>query len=355
MQNFKKYQQLTISGQHYATPGLQTLISDKLAQKKLPDWEITLYSFLREWLNDEDFVTIHTSGSTGTPKPIRAGKDAMLQSAFQTLEFFKLGEGQSALLCLPCNYIAGKMMVVRALAGGLNLIPVPVTGHPLETINAPVDFAAMTPLQMSNELNAQPSGLQWLRKVILGGAPVSRELQQKLNNYNFKAWETYGMTETLSHIALKPLNGAEATRWFTPLPGVILSADHRGCLTIEAKGVTPGPVITNDLVELRADGRFRIKGRIDHVINSGGVKICPEEVEQQIARLLPHPFAIVPAKHHTLGQQPVLITEQPVANPKELIAQMKNLLPPYHAPRKIVVINPLPRTQSGKIKRTLLP
>ncbi len=354
MQNFKRYQQLTISGKRYAAPGLQALISDKLAQKRLPDWEVSLFSFLGEWLNDEDFITIHTSGSTGTPKPVQAGKDAMLQSAFNTLGFFNLKEGGLALLCLSCNYIAGKMMVVRALAGGLNLVPVPVTGHPLEKVNAPVDFAAMTPLQMSNELGVQPSRLHWLRKVILGGAPVSGELQQALNYQNFAAWETYGMTETLSHIALKSLNGAEASRWFTPLPGVTLSADARECLIIDAKGVTSGPITTNDLVELGADGRFRIKGRIDHVINSGGIKICPEEVEEQIAGILSQPFAIVPAKHDTLGQQPVLITEQPVVNPKELIEQMKNLLPPYHAPRKIMVLNPLPRTPTGKIIRTQL-
>jgi O-succinylbenzoic acid--CoA ligase len=312
---FKKFQQLTLNGSTYSGPELKTLSTNKLTQKELKSWERSLFHFLEEWLNDEDFVEINTSGSTGTPKTIRANKGAMLTSAFNTLGFFELKPGQSALLCLSCDYIAGKMMVVRALAGGLNLITVPVSGHPLETLKEPIDFAAMTPFQMSNELAKSAPGQQWLRKVILGGAPAGRDLIQKIQNEEFMVWETYGMTETLSHIALKRLNGPDASSWFTPLKNVALTTDDRGCLIVEAPGITACPLTTNDLIDLDANGRFRVKGRIDNIINTGGIKVSPEEVEEQIAHLMPGPYAVVAAHHETLGQQLVLITEQPLENP----------------------------------------
>jgi O-succinylbenzoic acid--CoA ligase len=351
--DFKKYSSLTISGIPYTAGRLLTLCNQKLQQTGLHPWEKSFYHFLSEWLNDASFVTVKTSGSTGPPKTIKVSKSAMLQSAFNTLSFFNLKKGQTALLCLPCDYIAGKMMVVRAFAGNLNLIVLPVSGTPLSALQESVDFAALIPLQLSNELRENPEKMQLLRTVILGGSATDEELTRQLQYQPFEAWETYGMTETLSHIALRPFKGPKKEKYFTPLPNVTVHQDNRGCLTIEAPGITEDTIVTNDLAEITTDGKFRILGRIDNIINSGGIKISPEELEARITKLISCPFFISSLPHPHLGQELVLVTEKPPQNENHLLDEIRKIVPPHHAPRKIIVRNPLPRTRNGKIKRIL--
>lgn len=314
-----------------------------------PQWEKDLFLFIESWLESSEFIPVPTSGSTGTPKWIQVSKKKMLRSAFNTIAFFNLYPGQTALLCLSCNYIAGKMMVVRALAGDLHLLTVPVSGRPLQTIDRPVDFAAMTPLQLSNE--HQASNIFFPKTIILGGSPVSRQLSNALQDCPSSIWETYGMTETLSHIALRPVNGQNASDFFQPMKGIRLSLDNRACLVIEAVGITNRPVVTNDLAELHENGRFRIKGRIDNIINTGGIKVVPEEVENSIAPYMPAPFYISSVSHPVLGQELVIITEKEIPEKDEFLKKLKKILPPYHAPRQIIVKTPLPRTETGKIIR----
>jgi O-succinylbenzoic acid--CoA ligase len=282
---------------------------------------------------------------------MRVSKAAMLNSAFKTLDFFNLVPGNSALLCLSCNYIAGKMMVVRAFAGNLNLIPVPVTSHPLIKLEQSIDFAALTPMQINNEINSPKKKTGLLNKVILGGSPVSMELSKKLQQQNFQAWETYGMTETLSHIALRRVNGAEASALFRPLKNVSLAKDKRGCLVINAPEISGSPIISNDLADIHTNGEFRIKGRIDNIINTGGVKVSPEEVEAKIAHLIDSPFLISSLPHSVLGNEMVLVVEDAPHNEIELWADIKKILPTYLTPKRIITKNPLPRTSTGKIKR----
>jgi O-succinylbenzoic acid--CoA ligase len=277
----------------------------------------------------------------------------------------------SVLLCLPAKFISGRMMVVRALAGGLNLVPVPVTGRPLQYLSGPVDFAAMTPLQMMNELSAEPSYLHLLRTVILGGSAVSNELARKLKNRPFRVWETYGMTETLSHIALKPVSGNDATpdypvqvppinrdklydlnnNFFMPLKNVRVFTDERNCLVVDAVGITTQPVVTNDIAEINENGTFRIKGRIDNIINTGGIKVLPEEIEQRLAGLIPEPFYISSRPHPSLGNEVVLVVPRKPDNVEALLQHLKTILPPYQAPKDVVVKQPFRMTESGKIKR----
>ncbi|MGM0377019.1 MAG: AMP-binding protein, partial [Bacteroidota bacterium] len=316
-----------------------------------PQWEKDLFRFIEEWLEPSEYIRIPTSGSTGTPKMMRVSKRAMLRSAFNTIAFFKLHPGHSALLCLSCKFIAGKMMVVRALAGGLHLITAPVSGHPLQNSGKPVDFAAMTPLQMSNELQ-QPNNF-FPSIVILGGSPVSRQLSKDLQDCPSRIWETYGMTETLSHVALRPVNGPDASGFFQPLKEVRLSLDERHCLVIEAEGITTRPVVTNDMAELHENGRFRIKGRIDNIINTGGIKVVPEEIEKTIAPYMPAPFFVSSVSHPVLGQELVIITEKEIPEEEKFLEKLKKILPSYHAPRRILVKTPLPRTETGKIIRRL--
>lgn len=350
---YKNYTSLTISGIPYTGNEMLHLCNQKLQESSHDNWEPAFYDFISEWLNDNPFVTVKTSGSTGKPKTMQVAKSAMLQSAFNTLNFFSLKPEMSALLCLSCDYIAGKIMVVRAFAGNLNLIPGPVTGTPLSSIQEKVDFAALTPLQMSNELGQHPSKVHLLKTVILGGSSVGEELTKQLQNQPFEAWETYGMTETLSHIALRCINGSDQEQYFTPLPHISVSLDKRGCLTIDAPGITQQEVVTNDIAEVLPNGKFRIKGRIDNIINSGGIKISPEEVENQISDIVRKPFFISSLPHSQLGNELILVIEEQPEDEILLLEKIKKAVPPYHAPRKILVRNPLPRTGTGKIKRRL--
>ncbi len=349
--NASKYNTLTIRGKTFSKNSLLTLCREKVCQKEIDSRDRAFYQFILEWLDEHEYIEVKTSGSTGRPKTIQVSKAAMLQSAFNTLKFFNLKPGHSALLCLPCDFIAGKMMVIRAFAGKLNLIPVPATGQPLKELNQSVDFAAMTPMQMHNEIISGVNKLNYLRTVILGGSPVSRELDQKLQDVPAEVWETYGMTETLSHIALRRINGSSAESYFTPLENVEVQTSANGCLSVYAPGITKSAIETNDLVDFGPGNKFRIKGRLDNIINSGGIKISPEEVEARISELFPHPFFISSQPHPSLGQEPVLITEQIPENEKALLQTIKKHLPPHHAPRKIIIMNPLPRTDTGKIKR----
>lgn len=375
LHKYRKYGQLTIAGQTYSPDALFHLSVEKLADEKAPAWEKEMFRFISEWLRDEDTILVQTSGSTGPPRKMSVRKDAMLQSAFNTIDFFGLTPGMSVLLCLPANYIAGRMMIVRAFAGGLDLVPVPVTGRPLQHLSRPVDFAAMTPLQMMNELSAETSRLHLLRTVILGGSAVSNELARKLKNRPFRVWETYGMTETLSHIALKPVNGNEKSpdyspinrgrlsdiknklytneknSFFTPLKNVHVFTDERNCLVVDAAGITNQPVVTNDITEIKENGTFRIKGRIDNIINTGGIKVSPEEIEQRLSGLIPEPFYISSRPHPSLGNEIVLVVPRKPDNVDALLQYLRNVLPPYHAPKDVVVKQPFRMTESGKIKR----
>ncbi|PWD98667.1 AMP-binding protein [Marinilabilia rubra] len=346
----KQYNSITISGTYYDSDALQKLCKEKLNNNSVAEWEIAFYSFIEEWLNESPEVEVKTSGSTGIPKKIKVSKSAMLQSALNTIGFFALKPGQKALLCLPCEYIAGKMMVVRAFAGQLNLIPVPVSGSPLSNLNTPVDFAALTPLQMSNELSKDQSRLNLLRTVILGGSPVSPDLKAKLQHEPVNVWETYGMTETLSHIALRPVNGSNAEVFFTPFDGIGITKDQRSCLVINAPFISEDPFVTNDLVEINDKGKFRIKGRYDNIINTGGIKVSPEDVESCISHLIDQPFYISSVPDPVLGQKLVLVMEKTPDDKRTFLEKIKSVLPPHHAPRKIVE-RKLHLTETGKIKR----
>ena len=260
------------------------------------------------------YVEVKTSGSTGVPKRMRVEKCRMMNSARITCDFLGLKAGDSALLCMSTDYIAGKMMVVRAIERGLQLITVEPSGHPLagqKGLAPSIDFAAMVPLQVYNSLQVpeERERLRNIRHLIIGGGAIDEGLQAALKDFPNAVWSTYGMTETLSHIALRRLNGVGATDWYTPFEGVTLSQTEDGCLVIDAPAVHDGKLITNDIAELRADGSFRILGRKDNVICSGGIKIQMEEVERLLRPHLTIPYIITRAKDERLGEMVVLLME----------------------------------------------
>lgn len=309
-----------------------------------------LQQFLTEWHNDSPTLLVHTSGSTGEPKPMWVEKRRMEASAQTTCDFLGLRSGDTALLCLPLDYIAGKMMVVRSLVRNLRLIVVPPSGEPLAEVEEAIDFAAMVPMQVWNALRVpeQRERLMNIRHLIIGGGAIDDHLAAELQTFPNAVWSTYGMTETLSHIALRRLSGLCATDWYTPFEGVRLSLAADGCLMIDAPALHDGLLTTNDMAELTPDGRFKILGRKDNVICSGGLKIQAEEVERLLHPHLSTPYIITKRKDEKFGEVVVLLTEGDTVT-AETICQ--RVLPKYWRPHAYVHVERIPLTPTGKPAR----
>ena len=317
-----------------------------------------LEEFLKEWHNDSPTVLVHTSGSTGKPKPMLVEKRRMESSARITCDFLGLQAGDTALLCMSLDYIAGKMMVVRALTCGLKLIAVNPCGSP--EWEGEVDFAAMVPMQVYNLLQSEDGRkrLKAIKHLIIGGGAIDDALAQELKTFPNAVWSTYGMTETLSHIALRRLSGPEASEWYTPVEGVTLSLNGEGCLVIDAPAVHDGPLVTNDIAELKLSSlhpspftlhQFRIIGRKDNVICSGGIKIQIEEVEKKLRPHLSAPFMISKRADKKFGEQVVLLTESRDMDIVKDVCQ--RVLPKYWQPRSFLHVDHLPMTETGKPAR----
>ena len=355
---------------------------------------MTLEEFLSEWNNGSDRVLVHTSGSTGKPKPMMVEKKRMLNSARITCDFLGLKPGDSALLCMSLDYIAGKMVVVRSIERHLHLISVSPSGHPLKDINlkdangkdvnGEITFAAMVPMQVYNTLQVpeERERLTHIRHLIIGGGAIDASLEKELRSLpgNIAIWSTYGMTETLSHIALRRINGDEASEWYQPFDSVKISQTDEGCLVIDAPLVCAETLVTNDIVEIEPyiynkeekhnkveKLRFRIKGRKDNVICSGGIKIQIEEVEALLKPHLEKPFMIAKKKDEKFGEIAVLLTED--EDLKKVEATIRRLLSgksddsnksseskshKYWIPREFRYVEHLPLTETGKPKRSIL-
>ena len=326
---------------------------------------MTLEDFFSEWNNDSDRVLVHTSGSTGKPKPMMVEKKRMLNSARITCDFLGLKPGDSALLCMSLDYIAGKMVVVRSIERHLHLISVSPSGHPLKDINEEITFAAMVPLQVYNTLQVpeERERLTHIRHLIIGGGAIDASLEKELQALpgNIAIWSTYGMTETLSHIALRRINGAEASEWYQSFDSVKISQTEEGCLVIDAPLVCAETLVTNDIVEIESyiynkveKLRFRIKGRKDNVICSGGIKIQIEEVEALLKPHLEKPFMLAKKKDEKFGEIAVILSED--KGIKKVEATIRRLLSDhkYWIPREFLHVEHLPLTETGKPKRSIL-
>lgn len=397
-----------------------------------------LQKFYEEWNNGQDLLLVHTSGSTGAPKPLWVEKRRMLNSARITCDFLGIKPGDTALLCLPLDYIAGKMMVVRSIERNLSLTSVTPDNHPLRSIieqcrqngtdpeSVRITLAAMVPSQVYCSLQdaEERSMLMQIKHLIIGGGSIPSDLEQQLQHFPNGVWSTYGMTETLSHIALRRLNGTESDRWYTPFESVNISISteeerkeeraeseeesgksreergkrkeqrtksreqraeskerRRGCLIIHAPQVCSHPLTTNDIAELHDDGRrFRIIGRKDNVICSGGIKIQAEEVEETLRRFIPHPIAITRLPDVKFGEIVVLLIgseregngkrkeeraesreerekgkELRGKSKEELEEALKNAfshLHRYAIPKRIIHVESIPQTETGKTDRT---
>ena len=333
------------------------------AFEAVTEQEQAVISFVRQWLNNQQEFMVHTSGSTGVPKQIVVSRKRMQASARLTLQALGIASGDQALLCIHASYIGGKMMLVRALEGNLPLLVVEPSADPLQALppHAQPVFAALVPLQLQAILQNENSlaKLNRMKAVIVGGAPVSPLLEQQVQAVQAPLYSTYGMTETVSHIALRRLNGKNRQNYFTALPQIRLALDARGCLIIDGP-VVDEPVVTNDVVELLADNQFRWLGRADNIINSGGVKVQAERVEAVAEaclsqhQLLTRRLLAGSMADEKLGQKLVLLLEgEPLAASVEqqLLNCLQQELPRYWAPKHIFYLPKFVESSNGKIKR----
>lgn len=339
---------------------------------------MTVNDFLQEWNSPSETLLVHTSGSTGKPKPMWVEKQRMLNSANITCDFLGLRPGDSALLCMSLDYIAGKMMVVRSIERKLRLFSVKPSGHPLsdeslaKMVEMDFDFVAMVPMQVYNTLQVpqERERLSRIKHLIIGGGAIDDALAEELRSLPGAVWSTYGMTETLSHIALRRLNGEEASEWYQPFDSVGVSLNSDGCLVIDAPLVCSEPLVTNDIAEIKQQETsshssdassslktssphvlFRIKGRKDNVICSGGIKIQIEEVENLLRQHLDAPFLLAKKKDEKFGEIAVLVTESGDLEGVEAIC--RQVLPKYWVPRQYLHFDQLPMTETGKPKRAI--
>jgi len=320
-----------------------------LVEKGAPH-EINIGEFLQKWFDENETITVITSGSTGIQKSITIRKEFMVNSANATGVFFKLGPGTSALLCLPPKYIAGKMMLVRAMMLGWDLHVVAPEKDALTQYDNDYDFAAMVPYQVHHSIHA----LQKVKKLIIGGGDISNKLNERLQKVFTEAFATYGMTETVTHIAVKRINGLAKSDEYTALPNVKLSQDERGCLVIDAPMISDTKVITNDIVDLLSETTFKWLGRYDNVINSGGIKMNPEQIEEKLAPYIDFPFIISSEKDELLGERVILIVENKEKVELPDYSEVFLNLDTYERPKRIFSFSKFPYTETEKIKRNTI-
>lgn len=311
--------------------------------------------FLDKFLSDSVDVTAHTSGSTGKPKAIKLKKSDMRLSAKSTNQFFGINDQSILVSPLSCRYIAGMMMVVRAIESNSQLLFEKPSNAPLSAGCYPktIDLLPVVPSQISGLLdNVGRKGLT-VRNVIVGGAPMSMKMEQMLRESGINSYATYGMTETCSHVALRSILRNED--YFTALPGVKFSVDddcrlliHRNCAEIKT-------LHTNDVVRLLDDTRFVWVGRYDNVINSGGIKVHPEEIERQLHPVMGNrTFYLTSRSSEKWGEEVVMVVERgDELNVKDLMSQIKAMVG-VKAPKEMIFVDAVERTSNGKIVRVKL-
>jgi O-succinylbenzoic acid--CoA ligase len=329
-----------------------------------------IHSFLESWFSKSNVIIVQTSGSTGTPKSISLKKELVINSAKATGSFFDLQENTTALLCLPIQYIAGKLMLIRAITLGWQLDVIESSSSPLNEIEKEYDFSAMVPLQLENSLFKA----HLIKKLIVGGGVVSNSLQEKLQHISTDVYATYGMTETITHIAVKKLNNYNSLRgagmmqsgiqqknaslqsevnsdFYQTLPNITIYKDQRNCLVIKAPKVSDKIIFTNDVVNLIADTKFVWLGRFDNVINSGGVKLHPEKIEEKLAKIITNRFFVFGIVDEKLGEKLVLIIEGKDDN--TVLKELRNLtnLTKFEYPKEIYFIEKFVETETRKIQR----
>lgn len=320
-----------------------------LYQSHCPSWQKSIFETIIDF-NQNDQFEVKTSGTTSSPKIITAKKEHLLNSATKTNDFFSLQEGNSSLLCMNPIFIGGKMMIIRAIERKLKLFCIKPQSDCLHHLEEAIDFAAVVPLQLEYSLKKFPDQLKLIKNLIIGGGSIKLNIQNRIQELGINAYSTFGMTETYSHIALQEISPNQSSMYVT-LDGVQISCDENSCLTISANHLGIKQLHTNDIIEEVPNG-FIWKGRLDDMINSGGVKVYPSEIERELQNIITSEFIISSLPDETLGDKVVLILEgNQNINKEELINELKATLPLYHDPKSIFQLPEFPRTLTNKIRR----
>jgi len=322
----------------------------QLTEFQLPEWDRLSLRFIVEWASEQETIEVQTSGSTGEPTVWRARKSAMEASAQLTARYFNCYSGTNALLALPTSFIAGKMMLARAMTLGWRVSSVMPSGNPLAGIKSTFDFAAFTPMQMAAATDEQLDMLAEFGTVIIGGAPVSKTLRERLSMHCSNLYETYGMAETLSHIAVRKIS--KETIPFQTLEGIKISVDSESRLQILAPHIQPQTLQTQDVVTLESPTSFLFLGRYDRMINSGGIKLFAEAIEKKLEGVLQVPYLVGSLPDELLGQRLVLYIESDSNFDQAVLKEeLRNVLERYEMPKEIISVPVFERTTSGKIKQ----
>jgi O-succinylbenzoic acid--CoA ligase len=326
----------------------------------LSEFEMSIFSFIQKWFSTTDEFIQNTSGSTGPPKPIVITRHQMEASARLTQQALQLKSGDTALLCLDPEFIAGKMMLVRSFIADMKIIAVNPSQNPFREIpsDIPIDFTALVPFQVYELLQSgQAYRLNSIKNILVGGAPLNEYSHALLSQYSCRLYATYGMTETVSHIALRAINGSTASTYFTLLPGIKIGIDNRGCLEIEAPYLVD-KITTNDLVEIIDSSHFKWLGRADNIINTGGIKIIPEKIEGKIRALLDrlkisNKILISSLPDSLLGNKVIMLVEGEIPHllVEDLRQHLKGILSPYEIPKEFFFHVNFMLTKNGKINR----
>ncbi len=374
-----------LNGTAYSREELTAFCETQLRAPGTPPWELALFRFIRDYFDETIPLVQKTSGTTGDPTTIPLQRPAMVRSAEMTLRRFNLLPGDRVLLCLPVEYIAGKMMVVRALVGGLHLVTAEPSGNPLgkleeavkkelkdpESVEAEledlvsvkgdlkklgsveameaIDFAAMVPLQLHETLKDAGSRakLEKIGKLLIGGGEINPALREEVGKLrNVEVYESFAMSETYTHFAVHRINGEHPDPFFKVLEGVKIGKDSRGCLVVDVPGVTNRAVVSNDLVRMVGDQDFEWLGRIDNVIKSGGVKIVPEILEKKIAELTGKEVLVLGVPDKKLGRKLVIVVEEDISQDP-----LSKVLQKHELPKEIITIPSFARNNSMKIDR----
>lgn len=350
---------LNINGVDYVNDQLINLCANKVSDSNTEPWEKEIFKFIFDWISDSDYIIVPTSGSTGEPKKISLKKEAMVASATSTLNALDISPGNYIWLCLPAKYIAGMMVIVRAFVGKLNLIYSEPSNKPLLENFDIVDLVSMVPSQVATLMESKGgiTLLEGIGKIIIGGSGLTSNLENTLaGNTRINAWNSYGMTETISHIALRKIGGDKQLGDFTPLPGTNVSLNHNNQLIISSHKIGVMNLLTNDIATIYDDGSFTILGRKDDIIISGGLKINPFSIEKKIQEFIVNEIAIIGFPDKILGNKLVLFIEGKDLNitVNDIKNKVKGTLTKYQIPKEIISIERFPRTETGKVIRSEL-
>ena len=309
-----------------------------------------IFKFLKNWFDTSNFIEVETSGSTGKPKQIQIKKQSFVESAINTCNYLKINVKQNALLCIPVKYIGGKMMVIRALVSGYNLISIEPSKNPLKNLKQNINFIAITPYQGYHILEKNALDLEKINNVIIGGGTVNENFIAKINTFKNNIYSTFGMTETVSHIALRKLNGADKSKYFEVLNPYKISLNEENCLVIDCPTLTKDKINTNDIIEIKGN-KFKWLGRKDNIINSGGIKIYPEEIEKKIAPILIGlNFYISSISDEILGEKLILKIEK--SNDIKInLSLVNSKLEKYKSVKEIIYLESFDYTENGKLIR----